>query len=145
MRIPSVWFQALIVVCAYVAYRGIDNYSLFAVQGYGMNEVEGAQVSAVTSWVRPFAAVAAGFLGDRISSSRVISLCFGLLVASYLVFALNNPDPNMIWLLFVNIVVTCVAIYGLRGVYFALFEETAIPPSVTGTTCGICRHRLGRF
>ena len=33
---------AVIVVCAYVAYKGFDNYSLFAVEGYGMDEVEAA-------------------------------------------------------------------------------------------------------
>ena len=28
LRYPTVWLQALIVVCAYVAYKGLDNYSI---------------------------------------------------------------------------------------------------------------------
>ena len=57
---PALWLQALIVVCAYVAYKGIDYYSLFAVEVYGMSEVEGARVTAVRAWLRPLAALAAG-------------------------------------------------------------------------------------
>ena len=136
-RLPAVWLQALIVVCAYVAYKGIDNYSLFAVQGFGMNEVDAAKVSAVSAWVRPFAAVAAGFLGDRVTSSRVVSLCFGLLAVSYLAFVLVDPGPGITWLLFVNIIVTCTMIFGLRGVYFALFEEASVPTALTGTAVGL--------
>ena len=43
LRLPRVWLQAIIVVCAYVGYKGIDNYSLYAVQAWEMNEVDGAQ------------------------------------------------------------------------------------------------------
>ncbi|MCZ6503085.1 MAG: MFS transporter, partial [Gammaproteobacteria bacterium] len=58
MRIPAVWLQALIVMCAYVGFKGFDNFSLFAVQAYGMNEVDAAGLVALGAWVRPIAAVA---------------------------------------------------------------------------------------
>lgn len=90
----AVWLQAIIVVCAYVGYKGIDNYSLFAVQAYGLNEVEGAAVSATSAWVRPFAAVAAGWIGDRITSSRVTGLCFAILLGSYAWFVIATPKPS---------------------------------------------------
>ena len=137
LRMPAVWLQALIVVCAYSAFKGLDDYSLFAVEGYGMNEVEGARVSAIAGWIRPFAAVAAGFLGDRISSSRVVTICFGMLVAGFLFFALNEPNPNTAWILFANVVVTGIAVFGLRGVYFALFQEARVSLALTGTAVGL--------
>jgi sugar phosphate permease len=31
----------------------------------------------------------------------------------------------------------CVAVYGLRGVYFALLEQASIPLAATGTAVGI--------
>jgi len=37
-RTRSVWAQAMIVVCAYCGYKGLDNYSLYAVQVLGMSE-----------------------------------------------------------------------------------------------------------
>lgn len=137
VRLPTVWLQAIIVVCAYVGYKGIDNYSLFAVEGYGMNEVEGARVSALSAWVRPVAAMAAGWLGDRITSSRVCGLCFAMLVGSYAWFAVALPRPSVTWVLYANVLVTCAAIFGLRGVYFALFQEASLPLAVTGTAVGL--------
>lgn len=136
-RRPGVWVQALIVVCAYVGYKGIDNYSLFAVQAHGMSEVDGARISALGAWVRPVAAVAVGLLGDRIRCSRAAAVCFALLCGSYLWFALHTPEPSMAWILFANIAVTSAAIYGLRAVYFGLFEEGSVPPAVTGTAIGL--------
>ncbi len=137
VRLPTVWLQALIIVCAYVGYKGIDNYSLFAVQAYGMNEVEGAKVTAISAWVRPAAAIGAGLLGDRISSSRVSALCFAVMVASYLWFGLTEPVPSMSWVLYANVLISCVAVFGLRGVYFALFQEGSVPLETTGTAVGL--------
>jgi len=137
VRRPRVWLQAIIVVCAYVGYKGIDDYSLFAVQAYGMDEVQGAQVSALSAWVRPVAAIGAGFLGDRISASRVSELCFALLIGSYTWLALALPRPDMIWVLYANVLLTCVAVFGLRGVYFALFQEASVPLAATGTAVGL--------
>lgn len=137
LRLPKVWLQAIIVVCAYVGYKGIDDYSLFAVQAYGMDEVQGAQVSALGAWLRPVAAIGAGLLGDRISASRVSELCFALLVGSYTWLALALPRPDMIWVLYANVLLTCSAVFGLRAVYFALFGEASVPLFATGTAVGL--------
>ncbi len=137
VRLRSVWLQALIVVCAYVGYKGIDNYSLFAVQAYGMNEVDGAKVTAISAWVRPVAAIGAGLLADRLSASRVSALCFAMMLASYLWFGLTDPVPSMRWVLYANVLVSCAAAFGLRGVYFALFEEGSVPIETTGSAVGL--------
>ena len=137
VRIRRVWLQAVIVVCAYVGYKGVDDYSLFAVQAYGMNEVDGARVSTISAWVRPFAAVGAGWLGDRKKASWVCALSFTMLIGSYAWLALASPEPSMVWVLYANVFVTCVAIFGLRGVYFALFEEAKVPLAATGTAVAL--------
>ena len=137
VRIRRVWLQAVIVVCAYVGYKGVDDYSLFAVQAYGMNEVDGARVSTISAWVRPFAAVGAGWLGDRKKASWVCALSFTMLIGSYAWLALASPEPSMVWVLYANVFFTCVAIFGLRGVYFALFEEAKVPLAATGTAVGL--------
>ena len=133
----AVWLQAVIVVCAYVAYKGVDNYALFAVQTYRMNEFEGARLAATSAWVRPLAAVGAGWLGDRITSSRVTMLCFAILLASYAWFAWATPNPSLVWGLYTNVLISSVAIFGLRGVYFALFQEASVPMDATGTAVGL--------
>jgi sugar phosphate permease len=137
VRMPAVWLQATIVVCAYVGYKGFDNYSLYAVEGYGMNEVDAARIVAIGSWMRPVAALGAGFLGDRFTVSRMTVIAFALLLASTLYFAIDTPRPGAVWVLLGNTLITCAAIFGLRGLYFALFEEAGVPGAVTGTAVGL--------
>ena len=137
LRMPSVWLTAVIVICAYVGYKGFDNYSLFAVEGFGMSEVEAAGIAAIGAWMRPLAAVAAGLIGDRILVSRMTVLCFSVLLASQLFFAIYTPEPGVAWVLLGNILIGSSAIFGLRSLYYALFEEAEVPAVVTGTAVGL--------
>jgi nitrate/nitrite transporter NarK len=139
LRIRAVWLQAFIVVCAYVAYKGFDNYQLFAVQAYGLDPVYAAAVVTLGSWVRPIAALAAGLLGDRFNVSRILLLCFLLLLVSDLFFGLTTPPPGVAaaWILLGNTLIACIAIFGFRGLYFALFEETRVPVALTGAAVGV--------
>lgn len=132
-----VWPQMLIVVSAYVAYKGVDNYVLYAVQGFGLDEVEGSFISSSSSWIRPIAAVAAGFLADRFRASRLITGSFLLLCAGYGVFMLVNPSPSLYWLLIVNVAITSFAVYALHAIYFALLAESRLPIAITGTAIGV--------
>lgn len=137
LRRPIVWAQAGIILCAYCGYKGLDNYSLYAVQILGMNEVEAARMSAYISYIRPVAAIVAGVLADRYMASAMLSLAFGALVASFGILSIATPVPYGSALIYVNILVSCFAVFALRGVYFALLEETGIPQTITGTTVGI--------
>ena len=57
LRRPIVWAQAFVIVCAYCGFKGADNYSLYAVQVLGMDEVSAAKLTAYASYLRPVAAV----------------------------------------------------------------------------------------
>jgi nitrate/nitrite transporter NarK len=132
----KVWLQALIVVCAYSAYKGLDNYGLFAVDAYGMDEIAGARVSVLGSWLRPVTALGAGLLADRIQPSKATLLCFGALLCGYASFVGTAPGSDTVALLWLNVAITSASVFGLRGVYFALLEESRVPARITGTSVG---------
>ena len=136
LRMPAVWLQAVIVVCAYVGYKGFDSFSLFAVEAYGVDEVEAARIVAIGTWLRPVAAIGMGLLGDRFNASRMIMILFALLLASDLFLGLTAPVAGAYWVLFGNVLITCIAIFGFRGLYYALLEEVRVPATVTGTAVG---------
>jgi MFS transporter, GlpU family, inner membrane protein len=137
LRMPTIWLHALIVVCAYAAFKGSDDFALFARDAFGFDDVQAARVGTISFWVRPVAAIGAGLLADRFDASRVTALCFALLIVGYSAIALGALQPTLPWMLFTAVVGTSLAMYGLRGVYFALFEEADVPRAFTGTAVGV--------
>ena len=134
---PVVWLQAVIVICAYCGYKGLDNYALYAVEVLGMNEVDSARFTSIAAYLRPVAAIAAGILVDRYSASKIIKITFILLLFSYSILAASRPSLFITNIIYVNLIVTFIAVFAIRGVYFALLEETNISKNITGTAVGL--------
>jgi len=137
MRWPVAWAQAAIIVCAYCAFKGMDNFALYAVQVLGMDELEAARFTAFASYLRPVSAVAAGLLADRFSAGKIIGIMFLALIISFAVLGFTAPSASWVSLIYVNVFVSFFAVFALRGVYFALLEESKIPRHLTGTTVGL--------
>ena len=133
---PLVWAQAGVIICAYCAYKGFDNYSLYAVQVLGMNEVDAASLTAYGTYVRPVAAIAAGFVADRWAAGKTVGAAFLLMVVAYGALATSVPGSTGVFIIYGNLFVSVVAIFVLRGVYFALLEENEVPPYLTGAVAG---------
>jgi nitrate/nitrite transporter NarK len=136
LRRPVVWAQAAIIVCAYSAFKGLDNYSLYAVQVLGMNEVEAARLTAWASYLRPVAALLTGLAADRSSAGRAIAVAFAVLVPCYALLGMAVPSAAWLPLIYVNFFASFFAAFALRAVYFALLEETRTPRHLTGATVG---------
>ena len=137
IRQRVVWLQAMIIICAYCGYKGLDYYALYARDVLAMNEIESAQFTSIAAYLRPVAAIATGFIVDRYIASRVIVVFFFVLSGSYLILSLASVPGYGIHLIYTNILITFVAVFGIRGVYFALVEETKIAGNVTGTAVGL--------
>ena len=135
-RMPVVWLQAVIVVCAYVGYKATDDFSLLARDALGYDDVQASTIGTLSFWIRAAAAIAAGYLGDRIDSSRVILYGFVILIGGSALIA-TGVGNTIAWLLITTIVATSVGIYALRGVYFALLAEGAVPMAATGAAIGL--------
>jgi nitrate/nitrite transporter NarK len=137
LRLPTVWLQALIIICAYSGYRVADDFSLLAQDVLGYNEVDAAGVGTISLWLRPIAAIGAGLLADRVSTSRMTQCCFILLIIAGLVMGFWPITANVSLVVLFVIVTTCVGVYALRGLYFAIMKEGRIPIAVTGTAVGM--------
>lgn len=137
LRQPVAWAQAAIIVCAYCGYKGLDNYSLYAVQVLGMNEVDAASFTAYSNFLRPFGAITAGIVADRFSASKTIGFSFLIMVMVYGALSASIPGSSSVNFIYANLLVSYFAVFAIRGVYFALLAETNTPPHLTGTTIGM--------
>ena len=137
MSEPSVWLQAGVVVCAYCGYKSLDNYGVYAVEVLGMTPLEAAELNTYASYTRPLAAVAAGIWADRWLASKLIMLLFAFAGAAFFVLGGDAAVMALHRVLLVNILITFLAVYALRGVYFTLIEEARLDMRVTGSAVGL--------
>ncbi len=134
---PIIWAQAAIIICAYCFYKATDNYQLYAVQVLGYNETDASLLTAASSYVRPVGALVAGIIADRFSATRSIGVAFFLLAIVYAALAILTPDTVGVSILIANMFISLFAIFALRGIYFALLEETRMPRHITGAAVGM--------
>ncbi|MEQ8928178.1 MAG: MFS transporter [Fulvivirga sp.] len=137
LKNKAVWMQAIIILCAYVAYKCTDDYSLFASDVLNYNDVDSAHLATIAFWVRPLAALGAGLLGDRFSYSKLVSICFIIIIIGGLIIFSGVINASAGILAIITITSISVGIFGLRGLYYALFSESNIPLKYTGSAVGI--------
>ncbi len=137
MRMPAVWCQAVIILCAYVAYKSTDDFALYARDAFGYDEVAAAQIGTLSFWMRPIAAICAGLLADRFNASLILKCSFTLVMVGSGFIASGGVLPGIYWLLLVTVASTSAGIYALRGLYFAIFGDAGVPAIYTGSAVGL--------
>jgi len=135
LKMPQVWLMAAIIFSAYMLFVGTYDFPAFAEKGYGQSKTFGAVLGTIRDWMRPIAAIAAGLLADRFRASRATATCF--LIVGMMMITMTIIEPGTIGVLWVQVIVSSLAVFGLRGIYFALLQETQIPIHLTGITVGI--------
>ncbi len=134
---PAVWLQALIIVCAYAGFKATDDFSLYAKEVLHVNEVEAAKIGTYSLWMRPLAAIGAGFLADRFGAGKMTVASFLLLILGSAVLASEILTASMYVPYIVTIVCASLGIFALRGLYFAIMEEGQMPLAYTGSAVGL--------
>ncbi|MGI9309124.1 MAG: MFS transporter [Gammaproteobacteria bacterium] len=135
-RLPAVWLQSFIIMCAYVGFKATDDFSLYANEVIGLNEVDAASAGTLSLWIRPVAAVIAGFLADRFSAGRMTLLSFLFLALGSIGLASGIADNGTLWFFLATMICASLGIFALRGLYFAIMQEGRIPLAVTGSAVG---------
>ncbi len=137
LRKRATWLQATIIICAYCGYKGLDFYAQYGMLTLGMNEVEASRFVSNAGYLRAVGAIGAGIIADRLSTRKTIIGAFCLGMASYVLLSAIFPGTQGAGIILANLLISFLAFYALRGIYFALFEETHVPGILTGTTIGV--------
>ena len=137
VKMPEVWLQAVIILCAYSGYRVTDDFSLLASDILGYSDVDAAKLGSVAMWIRPLVAVLAGLTADRFKASSVSVFCFLSMIVGGLLMVFPPSGSYSYVLIMIVVSSTCLGIYAMRGLYFAIMGEANIPLAVTGTVVGL--------
>ena len=137
LGMPVVWLIALVILAAYSAYWTSFYFTPYATDVFLVSAGMAGAVSIARMWLKPGAAVLAGFAADRFGIARTTVVLFVVLIVSFGLFSVTPANPAIVWLMLINIAIAAIAIFALRGIYFALLEEGGVPVAVTGTAGGV--------
>ncbi len=133
----KIWLQGGIIICAYCGFKSLDNYGLYATQVLQMNQLESANLTAFASYARPIAALAAGIIADRWHTGKSVLVFFAISAISFIIMSQLQLEAVAINFIIANLSLTFVSVYALRGIYFALIEQTQLKISSTGAAVGL--------
>jgi MFS family permease len=137
LKMPVIWLIIIVVMTAYCAY-----WSSYAINPYATDviltttAVAGA-ISVARMWLKPVSGFMAGFVADRFGVSSTTTVLFAMLVVSFLGLAALSGNLPRFNLMLGFMAIAAIAIFALRGIYFALLEEGNVPLAVTGTAGGV--------
>lgn len=134
---PGLYLTGWIVLCAYCGYKAIDNYGVFTVDVLGYGKMEAARLTSVVFWLRPPAAILAGLVADRVRVKPFLVVTLVVAALGHVALATLEGPLAIYALLLVTLMTTAAAVFGLRGVYFALLDRVPLPPARIGTAAGI--------
>ena len=137
LKMPMVWLIAIVILCAYSAYWGTFFFTPYATDVFMMTVTMAGVLAVGRMWLKPFAALAAGFLGDKFGIAKTVAASLIITAASFALFAFTPANPAILPLVILNIAISATFIFALRGIYFALLEEGGIPLALTGTAAGV--------
>jgi len=99
--------------------------------------VTGGAIGVARMWLKPLASFAAGLAADHFSVSKTALFMMLVMTFCFTGFAFIPEGADHLWLMLVNVLLVCIAIFAMRGIYFALLQEGGIPQAVTGTAAGL--------
>ena len=59
------------------------------------------------------------------------------MAGSFVAFAILPGGKAYLFLMLLNVAVASCAVFALRGIYFALLDDSGVAPAVTGTAVGV--------
>ncbi len=133
----NVFYHSLIIFCAYCAYKLTGAYGTYATDVWGYSLEEATYFAVFIQFLRPLAAVSIGWLADKLIPSKLIIPCFTVLIVTSAILGLGVFSNQPIFLSFTIFIFIALGTYALRGLYFAIIEETKTPIELTGTLVGI--------
>jgi len=137
LKMPAVWLMAVVIMATNSAYWGTYYFTPYASEVFLMSVAMAGLLSVGRMWVKPFAALASGFIADRFGIARTVTFCLLLTTISFALFAMTPSSLFLLPLVIVNVAVAAIGVFALRGIYWALLDEGGVPIALTGTAAGM--------
>jgi nitrate/nitrite transporter NarK len=137
MKKKKVIFHSLIIFCAYCSYKLTGVYGTYAKDVWQYSLEEATYFAVFIQYLRPIAAISVGWIADKFIPSKIIVPSFSILILASAILGFGFFNTQPVFLSITIFIFMALGTYSLRGLYFAIIEETKTPIQLTGTLVGI--------
>ncbi|MCH7822555.1 MAG: MFS transporter [Proteobacteria bacterium] len=137
LKMPVVWLISIVILTGYCAYWGLFRYTPLATDVFALSVTIGATIAVGKMWFKVFIPLISGYLGDKFGIAKAVAWLFFILILNYVFIAFLPGKVSLVPLMFASLALGSIAVYAMRGIYFALLEEGHIPMAVTATAAGV--------
>ena len=137
MKQKKVIFHSIIIFCAYCSYKLTVVFGTYAKDVWNYSLEEATYFAVFIQFVRPIAAISIGWVADNFIPSKIIVPSFSILILASAILGFGFFNNQPMFLSFTVFIFMALGTYSLRGLYFAIIEETKTPIQLTGTLVGI--------
>jgi MFS family permease len=136
-RMPELWLVTAVVFCGYHFFWATYSFSAYLTQdGLGLSATMAGVITTIKLWMRPIGGIGGGWLGDRFSNLRVLTYALALAAAGMLGL-IFLPALHVTLLVVILAILIGLVTYAIRGLYWAILDQCAIPSRITGLAIGI--------
>lgn len=140
VKFPATWLCAGTIFCVYSVYSSSSYMQPYCETVLGMSAVVAGYIGIVRKDViRLFGAPISGWISKK-WGGRCAALIgvFGILFVVCLAALLLLPvGANFVAVAVIVMVASSFAVYGMRGMYYAIIGEAGTPKSIYGTVAGL--------
>lgn len=140
VKFPATWLCAGTILCVYSVYSSSSYMQPYCETVLGMTAVVAGYIGIVRKdIIRLFGAPISGWISKK-WGGRCAALIgvFGILFVICLAALLLLPvGANFVAVAVIIMVASSFAVYGMRGMYYAIIGEAGTPKSIYGTVAGL--------
>jgi predicted MFS family arabinose efflux permease len=138
ITMPVVWLIGIVVFCNYVCFSTQTYATPYLTKIFGASVGLSGALAIFRTWgVGIIGSPVAGLIADKTGSvSRVLIYCFVILAVGMGIYGFIPENPALMYVVVIDMMAVAIAVFGMRGIYFAAVDEACIPARLTGAAVG---------
>lgn len=137
LKKPVVWLIALTILLIYVSSAVQGYVTSYLVNVFEMGESQSAWFFTFSQFAAPLIVVLGGWLTEKAGIAKGMLVSQILLVLTIIGLLVAPVGPAYLLPAMVSLLIFLVALYVVRGLYWALVDYSKIPKIITGTALGV--------
>jgi len=140
IKMPVVWMIGFVVFCNYICFSTLTYATPYMTKIFAASVGLSGALAIFRTWgVGVISSPLAGFIADKTGSvSRVLMYCFLILALCMGGYAMIPENPALLFLVVAAMMIAALAVFAMRGIYWAAVDEAGIPKHLTGAAVGLC-------